>query len=91
MPDQVHNLGKVLGRSLAPDQAARLLRSGFTQQFGLECLDHDLNQNERAAILRKQEQSDLVPNSRPLHSDLLYAATRQTPLGELQIRFSLTP
>lgn len=90
MPDQVHNLGKVLGRLLAPDQVTRLLQNGFTQQFGLECLDHDLSQNERAAILGKQKQSDLVPNSRPLHSDLPYTATRQTPLGELQIRFSLT-
>ena len=87
MPDQVHNLGKVLGRSLAPDQVVRLLRNGFTQQFGLECLAHDLNQTERAAIL----ESDLVPNSRPLRSDLPYTATRQTPLGELQVRFCLTP
>lgn len=87
MPDQVHNLGKVLGRSPAPDQVVRLLRNGFTQQFGLECLDHDLNQTERAAI----PESDLVPNSRPLRSDLPYTATRQTPLGELQVRFSLTP
>ena len=87
MPDQVHNLGKVPGRALAPDQVVRLLRNGFTQQFGLECLDHDLSQNERAAIL----ESDPVPNRRPPRSDLPYAATRQTPLGELQIRFSLTP
>ena len=91
MPDQVHNLGKDLGQSLAPDQVVRLLRNGFTQQFGLECLDHDLNQAERAAILGRQEPSDLVPNSRPLRSDLPYTATRQTPLGELQVRFSLTP
>ena len=91
MPDQVHNLDKVLGRSLAPDQVAHLLRNGFTQQFGLESLDQDLNQNERAAILGKQEQADLVPNGRPLRADLPYAATRHTPLGELQVRFSLTP
>ena len=32
-----------------------------------------------------------MPNGRPLRSDLPYAATRQTPLGELQVRFSLTP
>ena len=91
MPDQVHNLGKVLGRSLAPDQVVRLLRNGFTQQFGLECLDQDLNPNERAAILGKQERSDPIPNRRPPRSDLPYVATRQTPLGELQIRFALTP
>ena len=91
MPDQVHNLGKVLGRSLAPDQVVWLLRNGFTQQFGLECLAHDLNQTERAAIPGKREPSDLVPNSRPLRSDLPYTATRQTPLGELQVRFCLTP
>ncbi len=91
MPDQIHNLGKVLGRSLAPDQVVCLLRNGFTQQFRLECLDQDLSQNERTAILGKQGQSDPVPNSRPLRSDLPCVATRQTPLGELQIRFSLTP
>ena len=90
MPDQVCNLDKVPGRSLAPDQVARLLLNGFIQQFGLECLDQALNQNERAAILGKQEQSDLIPN-RPLRSDLPYTATRQTPLGELQVRFSLSP
>ena len=91
MPDQVHKLDKVLGRSLAPDQVVHLLRNGFTQQFGLECLDRDLDKNERASILGKQAQSDLVPNSRPLRSDLPYAATRQTPLGELRVRFALTP
>lgn len=91
MPDQVHNLEKVLGRSLAPDQVVHLLRNGFTQQFGLECLDQDLNQNERAAILGEQEQADLGPNCRPLRSDLPYAATGQIPLGELRVRFSLTP
>ena len=91
LPDQVHNLGKVLGRSLAPDQVVHLLRNGFTQQFKLECLDQDLNQSERAAIPGKQEQADLVPNGRPLRADLPYAATRHTPLGELQVRFSLTP
>ena len=90
MPDQVHNLDKVLGRSLVPDQVVRLLRNGFTQQFGLECLNQDLSQNERAAILGKQEQSDLVPNRGPLLSNLPYAAIGQTPLGELQVRFSLT-
>ena len=91
LPDQVHNLDKVLGRSLAPGQVVHLLQNGFTQQFGLECLDHDLDENERAAILGKQAQSDLVPNSRRLRSDLPYAATRQIPLGELQVRFALTP
>ncbi len=91
MPDQAHKLDKVLGRSLAPDQVVHLLRNGFTQQFGLECLDRDLDKNERASILGKQAQSDLVPNSRPLRSDLPYAATRQTPLGELRVRFALTP
>ena len=91
MPDQVHNLDKVLGRSLASDQVVRLLRNGFTQQFELECLDRDLDKNERASILGKQAQSDLVPNSRPMRPDLPYAATRQTPLGELRVRFSLTP
>ncbi len=86
-PDQVHNFGKVLGRSLAPDQVARLLQNGFTQQFGLECLEHDLNQNERAAIL----ESDPVPDRRPPRSDLPYGVTRQTPLGALHVRFSLSP
>ena len=87
MPDQVRNLGKVLGRSLVPDQVVHLLQSGFTQQFGLECLDQDLSQNERAAIL----ESDPVPNSHSLRSGLPYVATRQTPIGELQVRFALTP
>lgn len=91
MPDQVHNLDKVLGRSLTPDQVVHLFRNGFTQQFGLECLDRDLDKNERASILGKQERSDPVPNSRPLRSNLPYEATRQTPLGELRVRFSLTP
>lgn len=87
MPDQVHNLGKALGRPPVPDQVVRLFRNGFTQQFELECLDQDLTHNERAAIL----ESDLIPNSRPLRSDLPYAATRQTPLGDLRVHFSLTP
>lgn len=87
MPDQVHNLEKVLGRPLVPDQVVYLLQSGFTQQFGLECLNQDLSQTERAAIL----ESDPIPNSHSLRSGLPYAATRQTPLGELQVRFSLTP
>ncbi len=90
MPAQVHNVGKILGRSCAPVHVAHLLRNGFLQQFGLECLDHDLNENERVAILEKQEQTDLVPKSHPLPSALPYAATRQTPLGELRVRCALT-
>ena len=91
LPDQVHNLAKVLGQPLSQEQAVGLLRNGFAQQFSLALLDHGLGEDERAVIGTEQEKSDARLSSRRLRSDLPCVATRQTPLGELQLRFSLTP
>ena len=94
LPDQVTNLEKVLGQPPSQEQVVGLLRHGFAQQFGLEPLNREaqeLSEDEQGAIMAEQEKSDAGLSSRPLQSALPCVATMQTPLGELQVRFSLTP
>ena len=88
------NLEKVLGQPPSQEQVVGLLRHGFAQQFGLEPLNREaqeLSEDEQVAIIAEQEKSDVGLSSRPLQSALPCVATMQTPLGELQVRFSLTP
>ena len=94
MPDHVTNLEKVLGQPPSQEQVVGLLRHGFAQQFSLEPLNREaqeLSEDEQVAIMAEQEKSDVGLSSRPLQSALPCVATMQTPLGELQVRFSLTP
>ena len=94
LPDHVTNLEKVLGQPPSQEQVVGLLRHGFAQQFGLEPLNREaqeLSEDEQVAIMAEQEKSDAGLSSRPLQSALPCVATMQTPLGELQVRFSLTP
>jgi len=96
MPDQIANLEKAGGKTISTPQVIDLLRRGFAQQFGqfsLELNDQDLNAAEQKAIeaLTQKKSAESWREERAVRSDLSCFATTATPLGQLQIRFSVTP
>ena len=96
MPDQIANLENTGGKAASIPQVIDLLRSGFAQQFGqfsLELNDQDLSAAEQQAIesLTQKKSAARWLEERSVRSDLSCCATTATPLGQLQIRFSVTP
>lgn len=96
MADQIANLEKTGGKTVPISQVTDLLRRGFAQQFGqfsLELNDQDLSAAEQKAIesfIQKKSAARWL-EERSVRSDLSCFATMATPLGQLQIRFSVTP
>ena len=96
MPDQIANLEKTRGKTVPISQVTDLLRRGFAQQFGqfgLELNDQNLSATEQKAIesLTQEKSAARRLEERSVRSDLSCFVTTATPLGQLQIRFSVTP
>lgn len=96
-PDQVTSLERIAGKPPSLSQLATLLQHGFCQQSEIACVNQDLqdlqdlNQIEQEHIARI---ADEASSGDWLHSwsqrdDLPFHATATTPLGSLNIRFSV--
>jgi lipoate-protein ligase A len=95
-PDQVTSVERITGKAPTLAQLARSIRNGFAQQpqlANLDCLDEALSQTEQEQITQL---ATCPPAANWLHSwpyrnDLPFHATTTTPLGVLEMRFSVTP
>ena len=93
-PEEVTTVEDVLGAALPFDRLAAMLQDGFARQFGIEFVERPLAADERAAIDAAANRT--APRQTALaeprfRTALPWEATASTPLGELRIRFSLTP
>ncbi len=93
MPDQVTSVGRLTGTSPSFFQIARLIRDGYAEQPDFTCIDEDLGHIEHEQIDRMAAaaSSDNWLHSWPLRSDLSFHATTTIALGNLDIRFAVTP
>ena len=92
-PEEVITLEEILGSTPPFDQLAETLKNGFARQFDIEFTERPLDVDERAAIMRTVDRTEprAVSVGHRLRLDLPWEATASTPLGQLRIRFSLTP
>ena len=92
-PEEVATLEDVLGAPLPFDRLAAMLKDGFARQFGIEFVERPLAADERSAISATANRTAPRPGlaDRRFRADLPWEATASTPLGELRVRFSLTP
>lgn len=92
-PEQVTTLEEVLGTPPAPARLARMLRDGFAAQFDMHFFDRDLDAAEQTAMHAAADRLDPQAwlRHRGLRTELAWQAVRSTPLGQLRVRFSLTP
>lgn len=92
-PEEVTTLEDILGAPLPFDQLAAMLKDGFARQFGIEFVERPLAADERSAIGATANRTAPRPGlaERRFRADLPWEATASTPLGELRVRFSLTP
>ncbi len=95
-PDQVTSVERITGKALTLPQLASIIRNGFAQQpqlASLDCRDEDLSQTEQAQIAKLATSPPVADwlHSWPYRNDLPFHATTTTPLGVLDMRFSVTP
>lgn len=92
-PEEVTTLEEVIGAAPAFDQLAETLKNGFARQYDIEFIERPLDADERAAITRTVDRTEprVAAVGYQLRLDLPWEATASTPLGQLRIRFSLTP
>ena len=92
-PEEVTTLEDVLGAPLPFDRLAAMLKDGVARQFGIEFVEQPLDADERSAIAQAVDQAEprAWDAGRRFPTDLPWEAAASTPLGELRVRFSLTP
>lgn len=91
--EEVTTLEEILRSPLPFDQLADTLKNGFTRQYDIEFTERPLDTDERAAIMRTVDRTEPRAASvgHRLRLDLPWEAAASTPIGQLRIRFSLTP
>ena len=92
-PEEVITLEEILGSPPLFDQLAETLKNGFARQFDIKFTERPLDADERSVITRTVDRTEPRAASvgHGLRLDLPWEATASTPLGQLRIRFSLTP
>ena len=92
MHDQVTCITRLTGTAPTFPQMAHLIRRGYAEQPDFACIDKDLGHTESEQIdSMAAASSDGGLYSWPLQSGLTFHATTPISLGNLDVRFTVTP